>query len=388
MGTKHANFEIEALRAFAVLFVIVEHINTLLVWRQGNHEDLFDFSGGVDLFFCISGFVITSAFGAEIAAAAAAEARSWRRAAAAFWVRRVFRILPLSWTVFVATAALALFHESFYGNVFHAQVFTGMIGDLAAIVFNVQNIHYGSCVGSTHPYCGSYFGIYWSLSLEEQFYLVFPFLFLLPRRLMMAALVGIVVLFALLPFPRTTMVSMTRLDAIAFGVLLAMVTRSGGYMALRPSMLRHPLLRVATLIALLLALCMVLPTAMRFSPSLVSLIALALVWIASYDAGYLMAQGRVCDGLVWIGQRSFAIYLIHNPVFWLVRWGYGSVFPGTPAGPAETLPFLLAAAMLLAALADLSFRFLETPLRRFGKQVAVSITAPAVPTEVTASSLA
>lgn len=386
MGGKRTNREIEALRAFAVLFVIAGHINTLLVWRQGNHEDLFNFSVGVDLFFCISGFVITSAFGAEIAAAAA-EARSWWRAAAAFWLRRAFRILPLSWTVFVATAALALFHESFYGNVFHAQVFTGMIGDLAAIVFNVQNIHYGSCVGSTHPYCGSYFGIYWSLSLEEQFYLVFPFLFLLPRRLMMAALAGIVVLFALLPFPRTTMVEMLRLDSIALGVLLAMVIRSGGYMAVRPSMLRHPLLRVATLVTLLLALCMMRPTAMRFSPSLVSLIAVALVWIASYDAGYLMAPGRVSGGLVWIGQRSFAIYLIHNPVFWLVRWSYGAAFRGMPAGPAETLPFLLAAAVLLALFADVSFRFLETPLRRIGKRVAASIAVPAVPVGVTASSL-
>lgn len=386
MVGKGTNREIEALRAFAVLFVIAGHINTLLVWRQGNHEDLFNFSVGVDLFFCISGFVITSAFGAEIAAAAA-EARSWWRAAAAFWVRRAFRILPLSWTVFVATAALALFHESFYGNVFHAQVFTGMIGDLAAIVFNVQNIHYGSCVGSTHPYCGSYFGIYWSLSLEEQFYLVFPFLFLLPRRLMMAALAGIVVLFALLPFPRTTMVEMLRLDSIALGVLLAMVIRSGGYMAVRPSMLRHPLLRVATLVVLLLALCMARPTAMRFSPSLVSLIALALVWIASYDAGYLMAPGRVSGGLVWIGQRSFAIYLIHNPVFWLVRWSYGAAFRGMPAGPAETLPFLLAAAVLLALFADVSFRFVETPLRRTGKRVAASIAVPAVPAGVTASSL-
>lgn len=386
MGGKRTNREIEALRAFAVLFVIAGHINTLLVWRQGNHEDLFNFSVGVDLFFCISGFVITSAFGAEIAAAAA-EARSWWRAAAAFWLRRAFRILPLSWTVFVATAALALFHESFYGNVFHAQVFTGMIGDLAAIVFNVQNIHYGSCVGSTHPYCGSYFGIYWSLSLEEQFYLVFPFLFLLPRRLMMAALAGIVVLFALLPFPRTTMVEMLRLDSIALGVLLAMATRASSYVALRPSMLRHPLLRVATLVVLLLALCMVRPTNMRFSPSLVSLIAVALVWIASYDAGYLMAPGRVSGGLVWIGQRSFAIYLIHNPVFWLVRWSYGAAFRGMPAGPAETLPFLLAAAVLLALFADVSFRFLETPLRRIGKRVAASIAMPAVPVGVTASSL-
>lgn len=386
MVGKGTNREIEALRAFAVLFVIVGHINTLLVWRQGNHEDLFNFSVGVDLFFCISGFVITSAFGAEIAAAAA-EARSWWRAAAAFWVRRAFRILPLSWTVFVATAALALFHESFYGDVFHAQVLTGMIGDLAAIIFNVQNIHYGACMGSTHPYCGSYFGIYWSLSLEEQFYLVFPFLFLLPRWLMMAALAGIVVLFALLPFPRTTMVEMLRLDSIALGVLLAMATRASGYTALRPLMLRHPLLRVATLVTLLLALCMVRPTAMRFSPSLVSLIALALVWIASYDAGYLMAPGRVSGGLVWIGQRSFAIYLIHNPVFWLVRWSYGAAFPGTPAGPAETLPFLLAAAVLLALFADVSFRFLETPLRRTGKRVAASIVVPAVPAGLPASSL-
>ncbi|MCA1379055.1 MULTISPECIES: acyltransferase [unclassified Bradyrhizobium] len=360
------NLEIEALRAFAVLFVILEHINTLLSWRQGNFEQYFDFYGGVDLFFCISGFVITAAFASEMSAAIAAKPRSYWRAAVPFWIRRIFRIWPLSWIVFLVTALLML-HLNDWSDI----VLRGMTGDLAAIVLNLQNIHVAACIDSTNPYCGSFFGIYWSLSLEEQFYLVFPFLFLLPRRLVMLGLVGLVVVFALLP--RTTLVWMTRLDAIALGVLLALCRQHWLYERLRPTALRSPVMRTATLSCLLLALCIIPAMHIKFFPTVVSGLALVLVFLASYSDGYLMGPSSVRRALVWVGERSFAIYLLHNTVFWLVAALYRGAFPGSPAGPSETIPFLLAATILLGVSADISFRCIETPLRRLGKRLATAV---------------
>ncbi len=59
MEPTRRNDEIEVLRAVGVLLVIFEHINALLYWRTSNFENFINPYGGVDLFFCISGFVIT-----------------------------------------------------------------------------------------------------------------------------------------------------------------------------------------------------------------------------------------------------------------------------------------------------------------------------------------
>ena len=67
VSSRRRNEEIEVLRAVAVLFTVVEHINILLFWRTTDFGNIVNLYGGVDLFFCISGFVITSAFADEIA---------------------------------------------------------------------------------------------------------------------------------------------------------------------------------------------------------------------------------------------------------------------------------------------------------------------------------
>ena len=348
------------MRAVAVLFVVVSHINALLTWRTTNFDHLVNLYGGVDLFFCISGFVITSAFGKEIAESTADPRAYWRNVVA-FYIRRAYRILPLSWVAFGGTLAVILI---FQGT--NTTILLKSFGDFLAIAFNVQNIHYGVCASAPGPYCG-HFGVWWSLSLEEQFYLVFPLLFLLPRRLMILGLLAAFVIFALLP--RTTMVWMTRIDAIALGVLLALARESHAYRAFEPTVLTTPRVR-RTMAFILIAGLAVIPTGIvPFFPTMVSLISLSLVFIASYAKGYLFGAGTFRDALVWIGQRSFAIYLLHNGVFWLVTGLYAKLNIGPPTA-SQTVPFLIAAAVLLAVFSELSFRFLETPWRRKGKKVA------------------
>ena len=161
------NDEIEVLRAIAVLFVVVGHINTLLYWRQDTFDAYVNLYGGVDLFFCISGFVITSAFGREIASSVGDPALYWRTVVA-FYIRRAYRILPLSWAVFFATFALLCLHK------FSIELLHRSLGDFLAIAFNVQNFHLANCGSTSSNSCGQ-FAIYWSLSLEEQFYFVFRF---------------------------------------------------------------------------------------------------------------------------------------------------------------------------------------------------------------------
>ena len=247
-------------------------------------------------------------------------------------------------------------------------------GDLVAIVLNVQNFHYAMCQQHSSPYCGPN-GIYWSISLEEQFYLLFPFLFLLPRRVMILGLVTIVVIFFFLP--RATMVSMIRLDAIALGVLLGLARNSKAYLAFTPTFLSRAPFRYLTVAVLFVGLAVV-PAGVGivpFFPTLVSFIALILVFIASHQNGYLFAPGSIRSALVWVGQRSFAIYLLHNTIFWIVVGLYHRFFPDRLAGVTLTIPFILSAGVLIAIASDLSFRFLETPLRRRGKEIAAEFLA-------------
>lgn len=366
-GAHGRNDEIEVLRAVGVLLTMAEHVNTLLSWRTSNFDGYVNFFGGVDLFFCISGFVITSAFAEEIAQAARVPRLYWRTVAA-FWIRRAYRITPLAWTVLLLSMLLTVA----FSRRDPLGILMGFVGDFIAVVFDVANFHYAFCIENGGPLCGPN-GIYWSISLEEQFYLVFPFLFLLPRRLMVLGLIGIVAIFAFIP--RTTLVWMVRLDAIALGVLLALARETEAYQAFEPRFLAARPMRWIV-IPLLLAGLIIVPAGkglVPFFPTLVSLIALLLVFLASYDKYYLAAPGAVRSVLVWIGQRSFAMYLMHNTVFWIVNGMYARLFPATPVGPNLTMPFILAAAALLVLFSDASFRLLETPLRQRGKRMAADL---------------
>jgi peptidoglycan/LPS O-acetylase OafA/YrhL len=185
---------------------------------------------------------------------------------------------------------------------------------------------------------------------------------------MIGGLIAAVVIFAFLQ--RTTMVWMTRLDAIALGVLLALFRGSEAYKAFTPTILSDWPFRWAAL-AILLAGLAVIPTGIvPFFPTMVSMISLLLVFTASYAEGFLIAPGCVRSLLVWIGQRSFAIYLMHNTVFWLIGGVVRRYFPQAHPAERTTIVFIVAAVAILAIATDLSFRFMETPLRRRGKRVA------------------
>ncbi|MEZ5342066.1 MAG: acyltransferase family protein [Acidimicrobiales bacterium] len=153
--------DIQGLRAIAVLAVLFYHL------------DVTGFSGGyvgVDVFFVISGFLITGHL--------ARDAEDRRFSASRFYSRRVRRLLPLSALVFVATLVATWFLASPYRARMSSGEGVWVTLFASNMYFLRQQTDYFAA--TTTP---STFQHYWSLAVEEQFYLVWPWLYLATRWL-------------------------------------------------------------------------------------------------------------------------------------------------------------------------------------------------------------
>src|SRR5262249_14860706 len=138
-------------------------------WRK-----FYFIEGGVDLFFGISGFIIVTRL--------LPVSGSFRSFALPFWIRRVFRLWPAAmfWALVTTIFAAALDPDGRLGS---------PLGFAATALFaslNIANLQAADCAGNGVLFpCdnGAALGHYWSLSLEEQFYWVIPFvLYFCPRK--------------------------------------------------------------------------------------------------------------------------------------------------------------------------------------------------------------
>lgn len=170
--------DIQGLRAIAVLAVVLYHAG--LPFLPGGYI-------GVDIFFVISGFLITSHLLGGLA-------RDGRVKFASFYARRARRILPASFVVVILTVAAAVL---WYPPLLMKEVWQGAIATALYVpnmLFAVNGTDY---LAEATP---SLFQHYWSLGVEEQFYLIWPLLlalgwrFVRSRRALFACLIALVVL--------------------------------------------------------------------------------------------------------------------------------------------------------------------------------------------------
>ena len=368
----HRIEDIEVLRAIAVIFTILTHINGLLPWyadRFAVKNVFFNFSTGVDLFFAVSGFVIARDLLPRIAAASTRE--NLFRVLVAFWIRRIYRIWPTSWIWIIAIVACSIIFKE------HFAPLNVALADLQAIAMQVANFHWWWCVNGHASECGTTAGVWWSLSLEEQFYIILPFAALIFRNRLSYFLLVVVLAQAFMPRPNwnTTLLWWIRTDAISLGVLIAIFSRSNEYKIIRPDFLskKHVALIIFGMLVFLLATVQGLPTKIDpvpFSTGLIALISATLVLIASYNGNYLARGWIFKPVMLWIGSRSFAIYLIHSFAFNLTALFWIKIEPeGTVFGPSYNLRFILVWAILAFGLAELNYRFVETPMRKKGRKL-------------------
>ncbi len=368
--------DVEFLRAVAIIFTVFHHLPFLLFWRLEWFQQFFRgavFWSGVDLFFCISGFVIMRSFRAQHLDDPAHDHRTFRQVALPFWMRRAWRLWPAAWIWLIVPLACAAWfnHSGVFGQVLP------MLADAGAAFVHLANFHWIGCLFYNLGSCnsdGPLLIVYWSLSLEEQFYLLFPVLIFFAPRKYLGWLLGFMIAAQLfLHRPYLTPGWALRTDALLLGVALALWQGRASYQALEPVFLKCLWISLP-LTGGLLALLVLTPSerfGVGFSTGLLALLCAVLVWIASYGRNYLCPEGFFRKIWVWIGSRSYSLYLIHLPAFALTReiW-WRQIPPGATPGDAYTLRFVLSALILLGVFAELNFRFVEAPLRQKGKRMA------------------
>ena len=347
-GSRHVP-ALDGMRGIAVLLVLLFHLR-VPGFRAGFM--------GVDLFFVLSGFLITSLLLEEIG-------RTGRVSVPAFWARRARRLLPALVLVLLVIGIVTWLTATYTER-------ASIRGDLLATTGYVANWHliststYFADIGVDSPLEHT-----WSLGIEEQFYLVWPLLVFAVPALAIRPRTGVAVLalvgaaasavvLALLWSSASPERAYMGTDARIFEPLLgaagaAFVASPGGRARLERS---GSWVVAAGAAALLLGLIVIPPGDRIYALGgavLVSLGALAIVsplWIGAGGAAGTALSWRP---LVWVGVVSYGAYLWHWPiVLWL-----GVREPG-----AEDLVIRqLAAAVLTFGAAAASFYAAERPIR-------------------------
>jgi peptidoglycan/LPS O-acetylase OafA/YrhL len=377
--------ELDGIRGIAILLVILCHYvgnpdhSALGFWP---HRFLIAFTvgwSGVDLFFVLSGFLIGGIL---------LDARSAPHYFRAFYMRRVFRILPIYylWTLlFAVTAVLAL--------VFSPGRFQVSSGDLIRVpvqLLFLQNIF----IGMPH-FTWIWFVVTWSLAVEEQFYLLAPPLirFLSHRRLI-AVLVATIVLAPFLRFllfrfwaPGTYLCAFLmpcRADALSCGMLLVVAWREArirewirGHAVLLQRALFVAFLGVGALLWWLVHPINAVTVTIGYT-WLAMFYSVLLLTVVSQPAQWLAAIMR-WRFLGWLGGISYCVYILHDAFNFFAHRIFLHAEP-----QLQTLPALgVSALALLATLgaAVLSWRYFEKPLIRRGHSYSYGETsAESVPT--------
>ncbi len=360
------NGDIEVLRAVAILFVLICHLNHLFPGADAHSGLLarFQFWGGVDLFFCISGFVIASSI------LHAPRPDTFAELCLPFWIRRVFRIWPAA----ILWVAIPLLCAKFFNQTGGFGRFSADLPGSGAAVAQVENFYFMVCKNRltwSWP-CGKA-DVYWSLSLEEQFYLVFPFLiYLLRTRTLRAVLYLLIAAQVFLARPVDGALWFVRTDAICFGVLIALARHDGWLKAGLPGVLsrRGVSLSAALILIGSIALISVTPS-LRINAGLLATASAGLVTVASLNADLIVPVPYLRIIMLWIGSRSFAIYLAHIPCMLATREIFHRALHEPPPLVLPSIAVVLTALGLLVIFAEATYRLIESPFRTLGREIAV-----------------
>jgi peptidoglycan/LPS O-acetylase OafA/YrhL len=328
---------LDGVRAVAILLVLGQHAPT---------RPLIDGFVGVTVFFCLSGYLITTLLVREL--------QSGRIDVRAFYRRRVARLAPALVTVTAVTTVVLLIGREDLG-VGHIFAPAG-----AALTYTTSLFDWTNHVFST----GDYFNYTWSLSVEEQFYLLWPFLLLCGYRRNPRLFAGLTVLFVGVTIALDLYLGLSRAVKydqheyfgsdtnalpILAGSLLAIVVLNGWLPRTVRFLAPFALLGVVLLPALAYRNDTYHPSLVTAAGTGLTLVALiGVVTRPRSVAGSLMSSAP----MRWLGERSYSIYLWNV----LARIAALDLFGHSLVGDVVWIA-------MFVVLAEASYRFIERPLR-------------------------
>jgi peptidoglycan/LPS O-acetylase OafA/YrhL len=384
-GKKHVP-ELDGIRGWACLSVLILHCLSGITSNDVpgiaffNDHTLWFFLGGVDLFFVLSGFLIGGIL---------LDSKDKPHFFSRFWIRRIGRIIPVAYLVF-ATYAVGLLVVSH----FNITRFDTWLLQEPRAPFWTFPLFMQSLPIAFNGFDGPrWVAMSWSLAIEEQFYMLFPFaVYFLPRkRLVAVVIVGIIAApilrevleryfgywygpYVLLP---------SRMDAILYGVAVALIVRNETAFALACRFRRS-----LDAIALLFLVVMlgnwrwpIWPGPSDIPPLKQSMLAMmfgiVILRVFTYQAGGILNRIWRNSILAKIGLISYALYMYHQTVNGLL---HGIIFGREPK-IAEWSHLLVAVAVVTVSigLATLSYVYFETPIRRRAAALADSFAGPPAP---------
>lgn len=401
------NLENERLRAIAVLMTVLVHAP----FKQLLHPFFYSPFTGVDLFFVISGYVVSLSFlptlSIQLADSALTRLENNKQAIIAFYLRRLFRIAPS-----------AFFYIGLYWFV---AIMMKSSGSIAAIAKPSDILREGfAFAGGIYNYAltagaiPSNMAHYYSLTIEEHFYLLVPMLLVLCGRksYQLAALcIGVfLVLFVARPITNGNigLLSHTRFDQLLYGVIIALVVNKYRHLAVWQfnyhvgnqsdvenrffsRLLQGERTRavfknlVAAFFCLLLT---VLPGILNtdilgggtgqfyFSSAAFcgyALVSVILVILASLERGWIFEIPVLAPILEYIGSRSYSLYLGHVLLIEVYNDLYFRFYEHVPKFLSLTrIGYILQFVIFLCVmflLAEATYRLIENPFRKAGSKL-------------------
>ncbi len=331
--------DVDGLRAVAVLLVLFFHAGL-------------GFPGGfvgVDVFFVISGFLITGLL--------LKEQQDERFRLSHFWIRRIRRILPVSMFIVITTLIVGFIvllpsdYEALATSAIAQQL-------MLSNVYFWRNTGYFGGEADLKPLLHT-----WSLGVEEQFYIGYPFVIVLlsrfSRKAMLSSLVAISALsftlsvWGVYRYPSATFYLLpTRAWELLLGGILCFAPKSRHPTSFAPNILSG--IGLAGILAT--ALCYTSTTRFPGLAALLPCAATALIIYANTDAVTWVGRFLSAKPVVFVGLISYSLYLWHWPILSFIRH--------LNCGAKPDLSIRVLALAASVCLASLTLRYIETPFRK------------------------
>ena len=338
--------EIDGLRAIAVIAVILYH-------AQINFFENIFFSGGfigVDIFFVISGYLITSLIIKELL-------QTNKFSFLYFYERRFRRLIPVLFFVMLASLPLGWFLLLPTSFVEFSKSIISSIAFGSNFFFYFSEIQYAAEDSFLKPFLHT-----WSLSVEEQFYIIFPLLFVFLFKYLKKNIFYVIIIFIIISilFANTLSLSNQSLSfyilptrgwELLSGSLLAYLEYTKGKNASKPII--KELLTTTGLVLIILSF--VYFTDNTLHPSYLTIVPILGVCIIIWFADKSTLVGKILSTKIFVGLGliSYSLYLWHYPSFAFARIGENF----------ETLESKILIIFLTIILSILSFFLIEKPCR-------------------------